>query len=278
MSAPLVLLTGATGFVGRHLLVELDKRGIQSRLVIRTGTKDRLVTNEANEIVEVDDLFAQPTDWYADICSGASHVLHAAWIARPGYYLTAPENLDCLIGTLALARGAAASKVEKLLGVGTCFEYDLSEGTLGTDTPLNPTTPYASAKVAAYQALSHWLPSQGVKFAWGRLFYLFGAGEHPDRLVPYLHRKLAAGESAELTSGRQERDFLDVADGARMLVDGLLGGLTGPFNVCSGKAMTIRHLAEQIADQYGAANRLVFGARPDNLVDPPRVVGIPGQQ
>ena len=205
-------------------------------------------------------------------------MLHAAWIATPGYYLEAPENLDCLIGTLELAKGAAAAGVSKLVGLGTCFEYDLSEGTLGTHTPLNPTTIYAATKVATFQTLSHYLPAQGVDFAWGRLFYLYGDGEHPNRLVPYLHRTLAAGEIAELTSGLQVRDFLDVADGARLMVDALLGETTGPFNVCSGNAITIRELAQQIAAQYGAADRLVFGARPENLVDPPRVVGMPGQQ
>jgi nucleoside-diphosphate-sugar epimerase len=149
---------------------------------------------------------------------------------------------------------------------------------LGIDTPLRPTTPYAAAKAAAFLALSQWLPAEGVGFAWGRLFYLYGEGEHPKRLVPYLETTLAAGQRAALTNGRQIRDFLDVKVGAAMLLDGLFGDTQGAFNVCSGVPISVRQLAESIAERFGASDLLEFGARPENLVDPVCVIGLPGQQ
>ena len=111
-------------------------------------------------------------------------------------------------------------------------------------------------------------------FAWCRLFYLYGEGEDLRRLVSYVRGRLQAGEPAELSSGSQVRDFLDVREAARMVVDVALGSLEGPVNICSGTAVTVRELAERIADEFGRRDLLRFGARPDNPVDPPCVVGI----
>jgi dTDP-6-deoxy-L-talose 4-dehydrogenase (NAD+) len=106
------------------------------------------------------------------------------------------------------------------------------------------------------------------------VFYLSGEGEDSRRLVPYLRAKLAAGEPAELTSGNQVRDHLDVREVAQLIVNHALGDETGPINICSGVPVTVRQLAERIADEYGRRDLLKFGARPDNPLDPPYVVGI----
>jgi dTDP-6-deoxy-L-talose 4-dehydrogenase (NAD+) len=123
--------------------------------------------------------------------------------------------------------------------------------------------------------LSQWLPLQSVEFAWCRLFYLHGEGEDERRLVPYLRKQLARGEPAELSHGTQIRDFLDVVDAARKIATVALGTLQGPLNICSGVPVTVRELALSIAAEYGRPDLLNFGSRPDNLVDPPRVVGVP---
>src|SRR6185312_10194114 len=101
-------------------------------------------------------------------------------------------------------------------------------------------------------------------------------GEHEDarRLVPYLRSKLAAGEPAELGIGKQIRDYLDVREAGRMIAGAALSDTQGPMNICSGVPVTIREIAERIADEYGRRDLLHFGARPENLTDPPCVVGL----
>ena len=89
----------------------------------------------------------------------------------------------------------------RFVGIGTCFEYKLSEHVLPTDTPLDPKSPYAASKAALYTALSRWLPKESVEFVWCRLFYLFGEGEDDRRLAPLLHDRLAKGEIVELEDG-----------------------------------------------------------------------------
>jgi len=182
--------------------------------------------------------------------------------------------MDCLIGSLNLAKGAAKAGVKRFVGIGTCFEYDLANGMLSVETPLKPLTPYAGAKASLYLSLLEWLPSQSIQFAWCRLFYLYGEGEDERRLVSYIRKQLDKGKPAELTSGKQIRDFLDVLDAGRKIAEVALSERTGPMNICSGKPVTVRQLAEQIADEYGRKDLLQFGARPDNLLDPPNVLGI----
>jgi len=269
-----VLLTGATGFVGRQILRTLLEQDIRVRVVVRDAT--RLSAGATPErIITTPDLFAESDDWWAESCAGIDTVIHSAWYAEPGQYLRSPLNMSCLRGSLALATGATRAGVRRFVGVGTCAEYDTSAGDLSIDTPLLPQSPYAAAKAATYYGLAHWLPSQKVQLAWCRLFYLYGEGEDERRLVAHIRSRLAAGEVAELTSGTQVRDFLDVRDAGRMIAEVALGTVTGPVNICSGEPTTVRALAERIADEYGRRDLLKFGVRPDNLFDPPRVVGIP---
>jgi len=273
----LILLTGATGFVGRQVLRALSERGCRVRPVVRFGKQETLAPNSAIEtIVTSFDIFAESADWWAQACRGTDTVIHAAWYAEPGRYLQSPKNQDCLSGTLRLAEGAAQSKVRRIVGIGTCFEYDLGAGRLSIETPLKPSTPYAQAKVDAFNALSASLHQQGVAFAWCRLFYLYGEGEDGRRLVPYVRARLQAGEPVELSSGTQIRDYLDVSEAGQMIADVALGRGEGPVNICSGQPVTVREVAERIADEFGRRDLLRFGVRPDNPVDPPYVVGIRG--
>jgi dTDP-6-deoxy-L-talose 4-dehydrogenase (NAD+) len=273
-----VLLTGAAGFVGRQVLRALTARGARVRVVVRDGRQAQLEDSSGIEtIVTTPDLFAEGPEWWRETCVGIDTVIHVAWYAEPGKYLQSEKNIDCLVGTLRLAQGAANAGIRRFVGVGTCFEYDLSGGTLSIDTPLRPSTPYAGAKAATFLSLAPWLATKSIEFAWCRLFYLYGEGEDSRRLVAYLHATLGSGNPAKLTSGNQVRDFIDVALAGRLIADAAAGKQQGAINICSGVAITIRQLAEAIAREYGRLDLLEFGARPDNLIDPSVVVGVPDQ-
>jgi nucleoside-diphosphate-sugar epimerase len=272
----MIALTGATGFVGSQILKALLARGMRVRALVRDPEKlgSALQANPDLDIVTTRDLFAETEDRLADLLSGTNTLVHAAWYAEPGKYLTAERNLDCLMGTLALARAFASAGGQRFVGLGTCAEYDVDAGMLRVETPLKPNTLYAACKASTYLLLSQTLAVAGLAFAWCRLFYLYGEGEDPRRLVPYIHRQLSQGEPAELTSGRQIRDFLDVEVAGRMIADIALSDHEGSANICSGVPVTVRQLAEEVADTYGRRDLLCFGARPDNLFDPACVVGV----
>jgi len=270
-----VVVTGATGFVGRHIIRALEKESVTLIPIVRVGKESLMSGVERVErIVTTTDLFSEDEAWWELQCHGVDLVIHAAWYAEPGKYLQSTKNLDCLIGSLCMARGAVKAGVKRVVGIGTCAEYDQACGVLSIDTELKPLTPYAAAKASLYLTLSQWLPTQSISFAWCRLFYLYGEGEDDRRLVPYIRKQLEKGDPAELTSGKQIRDFMDVVDAGWKIAEISLSNRVGAVNVCSGVPITVRQMAEKIADDYGQRGLLQFGLRPDNQFDPPCVVGL----
>lgn len=270
-----ILLTGSTGFVGRQVLAHIAKEDVQITLVVR-GNKQEVTKKYpgVDNVIITPDLFLETDRWWSRILQDIDTVIHIAWYTVPEKYLYSFKNIDCLQGTLSMAKGAAQAGVKRFIGIGTCFEYEFSNNVLTIETPLKPLTLYASAKAAAYLALEHYLASQGIAFAWCRLFYLYGEAEDSRRLVPYLRAKLSAGEMAEMTSGKQIRDYMDVSEVGRLISEITFSTAKGPINICSGIPITVKKLAENIADEYGRRDLLNFGARPDNLIDPPYVVGL----
>lgn len=268
----MILLTGANGFLGRQIYRALKRRGQDVRVVLRHGT--RIDGDPPTNILYTTDLFSETPDWWRQALDTVDTVIHAAWYAEPGKCLNSEKNVACLTGTLNLAQACLTAGVRRFVGIGTCFEYDLSVGLLPVETPLRPTSLYGASKASTYLTLSAWFADKKVSFAWCRPFYLYGEGEDSRRLVPYLHDKLSSSQVAELTGGSQIRDYMDVKDAGDLIVQVALSEQKGPVNICSGKGTTVRELAEGIADQYGRRDLLRFGIRSENAVDPPKVVGI----
>lgn len=275
----LVLLTGSTGFVGRQIFKVLQDKGHQVRLIIRDNSQSRIANMKGVErIIHTPNIFSESSSWLEGVCAGVDIVIHCAWYVEPGQYLQSDKNLECLVGTISLAKAAANVGVKRFVGIGTCFEYEMSNEPLSVYSPLSPLSPYAAAKAAAYMTLSQYFYQKSLSFVWCRLFYLFGEGEDSRRFIPYLHKKLSLGEVADLTSGNQIRDFINVSVAAEKIVETAFSDIVGATNICSGEAISIRQLAEKIADMYNACSLLNFGARRDNLVDPPYVVGVQGNK
>lgn len=270
----MILITGANGFIGRQVMYALNNQAIPLRLVLRNAAGRLPEMGKADEIIETSDIFHADRSWWNEVLAGVDTVVHLAWYTEPAKYLMSPLNLDCLNGTIEMAQACVDSSVRRVVGIGTCAEYDLNQCMLRADSPLNPKTLYAACKASTFLTLSQLFPVAGVEFAWCRLFYLYGEGEDSRRLVPYIRKQLSKGEPAELTNGWQIRDFLDVEDAGKMIADVALGDQQGPINICSGIPITVRQIAEQIGDEYGSRDLLQFGARPDNAFDPPCIVGI----
>jgi dTDP-6-deoxy-L-talose 4-dehydrogenase (NAD+) len=274
-----VLITGANGFVGRQITRSLDTEDIDLIPVVRKG-KENTVSNFKNvkKIITSKDLFVEDESWWEEQCKDVDIVIHAAWYVETGKYQDSSKNIDCLLGSLKLAKGAAKAGVGRFLGLGTCAEYNQSQSVLTIDTPLKPLTIYAAAKASLFTILSQWLPRESVSFAWIRLFYLYGEGEDKKRLVPYVRSQILQGDFVDLTSGKQVRDFMDVIEAGKKIARISLTDQIGPINLCSGIPVTVRQFVEKIAAEYGRKDLLRFGVREDNVFDPPSIIGVSNVQ
>ena len=258
------------------ILRELANRGALVTPIVRTGT-EYLVKEFKNisKIISVDDVFKENSDWWAEISSDADIFIHAAWYTKTSDYLFSKKNIDCQLGTLNIAKGVIQSGIKKFVGIGTCFEYDFASDFISVDTPLKPSSRYASAKADTYLTLLKMLQDEKIDFAWCRLFYLYGENENESRLYSYILSQIKQGKKIELTSGEQIRDFLHVSTAAEHIVTVALSNMVGPINICSGIPITVREFAMNIADRFGARSLLDFGTKVNKFTDPPRIVGMP---
>lgn len=263
-----MLVTGANGFIGRRTLPLLLERGFEVHAVHHRGERGQTTGVEWHR---ADLLVSEEVEPLIDLV-GASHLLHLAWYAVPGLYWDAPENTSWLEASLRLVERFAASGRRAVLA-GTCAEYDWSFGYCSEHvTPLRPTTLYGTSKHKLHGVAAALSERLGLSLAWARIFFVYGPGEDPDRLVPSVVRALLRGEAAPCSEGSQVRDFLHVDDAAWALVRLLESDVEGPVNIASGRPVELRELLLSIGAAVGAPELLEFGKMPFRPGEPPLLV------
>lgn len=264
-----VLVTGATGLIGRHVVNALSEQGVQVHAVTRSLAHEtpngEIRWHKANLLDHRDH--AQLLD-----SAEADTIIHCAWVTDHGSYWTSPDNLNWAAVTLALASEAYERGVKRFVGVGTWAEYDWGKGLTDplseTTTPLRPSTLYGIAKDSTRRILEAFATTTNLSFAWARVAMLYGACEHKDRFVASLSRALVSGERAKMSSGSAVRDVLDARDVGAAIAALARSKVTGPVNIGSGERVSLLYLGETLARLAGAPQLLQPGAYPDRANEP----------
>lgn len=269
-SGPRVAVTGATGFVGSRVMKHLIDRGCTVLALVRASSNlDRLrVIDERFQCVYTDmDQLPSVTDQIHEF--RPQTLVHLAWYAEPRKYLEAPRNLADLQASINLLEHARSWGCNRIVGVGTCLEYDTSYGYLSESTPLAPRSLYASAKAALFLLARGWAAQAGIAFVWCRLFHLFGAAEDKRRLVPTVITSLLDGQIVTIRDGEIVRDYLNVDDAASAVATIALGDYAGPINIASGEPVLIRDIAMSIGRQMDSTKLIQFDPRSGDASDSP---------
>jgi nucleoside-diphosphate-sugar epimerase len=268
-----ILVTGAAGFIGSHVVRALLRSGHEVTALVRPDTPVERLRDIADRLsfirasLEDDDLATALRRAQPDQC------IHLAWYAEPGKYLDALENVGCLRASLHLLETLAGAGCRHVVMAGTCAEYDTDLGYLREDGPTRPRTIYAASKLALSLVAAARAAQLGIGFAWARLFYLYGPEEDPRRLVPSLITSLLDGKPFDASPGRQVRDYLHAADVAAAFVAVAERGVSGTFNVCSGEPITMLQLMSLVGEIMGRSDLLRFGAVPYRTWDPAFICG-----
>lgn len=263
-----ILLTGATGFLGAHVLRALLAQGLSTVVIGRRPPEAGVPFLETNLLGGGD---------FAGLLrrAGATHLLHLAWYAEHGRYWTSPLNLRWVEATVRLVEAFCQAGGSRVVVAGTCAEYDWRCGYCREDdTPLAPATLYGVAKDATRRLVAGICAGAGVPWAWGRIFLPYGPGEPAARLIPSLFAVFRGQRPAFGVNAQAYRDFLHVAD----VADGLVTlarapEAAGAHNIASGQPVRLDEVVRTVARLCDADPRPVLEQASQRPGEPPLLVG-----
>ncbi len=255
-----ILVTGATGFIGRHAIVPLHKLGFEVHAVARHSVENLPEAHwHTGNLLDPDET----TDLLERV--RPTHLMHFAWYAEHGKFWNSELNLEWLSATLHLLKMFSVFGGKRFVGSGTCAEYGWDgRSVYDEEAPLNPTTLYGAAKASVCLTGAAFAKTTGMDFAWGRIFHLFGPDEFPGRIVPALIHAHLSGVSLDCSQGTQLRDFLPVSAVADAFAHLCAGDIQGVVNIGSGRAVTLKEFSEKIAGIIGTKTDIRFGAFQDS--------------
>jgi dTDP-6-deoxy-L-talose 4-dehydrogenase (NAD+) len=257
-----VLLTGATGFIGQHVVPALLEQGYEVIAVAREQKKLQSMSWKNKVRFIACDLHDLELDT-VKILGIPEMLIHLAWPGLPNYkdFFHFEENLPA---DYRFIRKMVTSGVKHVLVTGTCFEYGMQSGMLSEDTPTAPANPYGLAKDTLRKFLQSLQKTKPFTLQWLRLFYIYGPGQNPNSLFAQLDSAIDRGDTVfNMSGGEQLRDYLPVEEVAHRIA--LLAEhpeCDGIFNCCSGKPISVRRLVKEHLVRRGVHIKLNLGYYP----------------
>lgn len=267
------LVTGAGGFVGRHLVRHLASCGDEVTETDRAtggpdvtdmGAMDALVAGSAPEVVF--HLAGQ-----ADVAR--------SWRDPVG---TLRANAEGTLAVLAACHRAGVQRVVVVTSAEVYGKVETSAMPIGEDRPLDPVSPYAASKAAAEMLCVAWA-NQGLGVVRARAFNHLGPGQSEAFVAPAIAARLVRARRdgvGHISVGNLEarRDFTDVRDVVRAYRMLAVGGISGEaYNVCSGRHHSIAEVVEELLELTGHEVELVADPALARPSDVPLLVGDPGK-
>jgi len=269
LSGKRVLVTGADGFIGSHLVESLCERSPRVRALAQYnsfndwGWLDGLPCLDRVEVVTGD---VRDPHFCRDLVKDIDVVFHLAALIPIPYSYRAPDSYveTNVKGTLNLCQAARAAGVERFVQTSTSEVYGTAQYVpIDERHPLSPQSPYAATKVGADAIAQSFFHAFGLPVVIARPFNTYGPRQSARAVIPTIITQLASGSRevrlGELTS---TRDFTYVEDTCRgvLAVAEIDAGPGEVFNIGSNEEIAIGDLVTLISDVTGVPARAVADA------------------
>ena len=266
-----VIVTGATGFIGQHLIPILVKRGFKVIAIAR----DRKKAESFSWFKEVKFLSSDIAEELNQIkIDQGMSLIHLAWDGLSDYRSSIHIEYN-LPKSFNLIKSLVKRGVSQVLVTGTCFEYGFQNGPIPSSAKTSPNNPYATAKDILRKQLESLTEEKFYCLQWSRLFYMYGKGQSPNSLLSQLDIAIKNGECKfNMSGGEQLRDYLPIEDIVEQLADLHESSRCGTYNICSGKPISVRRLVEKRVKESGSNIKLNLGYYPYPDYEPMEFWGI----
>ncbi|ATX78642.1 dTDP-6-deoxy-L-talose 4-dehydrogenase (NAD+) [Mariprofundus aestuarium] len=257
-----ILVTGGSGFIGRHLVSQLLERGHEVIVLGRDPVRiESMPWRDDVRFVRY-DIHNLQLPAIAEL--GEPEALaHLAWSGLPNYREQFHYEIN-LQADYRFIKALVEQGLKHVLVSGTCLEYGMREGCLDESMPSDPQLAYPLAKDMLRHFLQQLQQKMPFQLIWARLFYLFGEGQSPNSLLAQLDRAIVRGESTfDMSGGEQLRDYLPVEKVAFILSQLIEKRADfGIVNVCSGRPVRVRDMVEARLRERGVEMALNLGHYP----------------
>ena len=266
-----VIVSGATGFIGQHLIPILLKDGYEVLAISRNRKR-------AEFLPWFKDVKFISYDFHSDQqitkVEGFRGLIHLAWQDLPNYdsSIHVKKNLPC---SYRFIDSLIDKGVNQVLIAGTCFEYGLKSGAISSSSTTEPTTQYAIAKDTLRKKLTLLSFKKDFNLQWARIFYMFGKGQNSNSIISQLDFAIKNNQKVfHMSGGEQLRDYLPVEKASEKLSNLYKSGNKGIFNICSGKPISIRNLVESYIEKKNSNIIPKYGYYPYSVYEPMQFWGI----
>ncbi|MBU4184753.1 MAG: NAD(P)-dependent oxidoreductase [Proteobacteria bacterium] len=246
-----ILITGATGFVGRHVVKALQNYGYRLALFVRNIDGALKLKNLDTEFIKgdlgnLDAVKKSIREFEPEVC------IHLAWEGIPDFSAEKLKlNLDNSINFLNFI--IKKTDCKKLIVSGSCFEYGKTKGACKESDNVKTTSFFAWAKQSIYNYASLLCEQSAIDLIWFRIFYVYGPGQRAGSLIPAIINKFNKAERPDIMKPHNKNDFVYVEDVAKAFQIAATNKIpSGVYNLGSGISTSVYEVCK-------TAERLITG-------------------
>lgn len=262
-----VLVTGAAGYMGKHVVKELLAYNHE---VIAVDLNHKDIDSRA-KIADL-DIFSGDQNIYEkagrpDLC------IHLAW--QDGFVHNSDKHMKNVSGHFMFLKNLIDGGCKKIAVMGTMHEIGFYEGMVDENTPCNPLSQYGIAKNALRQAMMQLTQNTDVKLYWLRAFYIMGDDARNSSIFTKIMQAAEDGKKEfPFTTGTNQYDFINVKELAKQIVvASTQDKVTGIINVCTGEPVALKDKVEAFITEKGLDIKLQYGVFPERPYDSKIIYG-----